>query len=291
MSEKNINLKPVKIAVIDSGVLAATKPIKNILRSSYNMTEDTNENHWLSHATMITSLFAGVVHSSNENPIDVYAPNSEVNSIKITFAGDEDNSTQQKYGSMQLAVALDQAVSEGAQLVNLSLTYNSKPDDNIAFAEKGIMAAAAKKGILFVTAAGNENSNIDEIPVYPGAYDVDNIVVVGSHTANLQRASSSNYGNSVDVTAQGASVEVNNKFGLLDTAGGTSFATPIAVSALSLYLGLFQNKQISSHEVLSDLFNSSDNFYTYNYGLPNSRYGRLNAYELIIMGLARGANN
>lgn len=286
IEQKNIQLKPVQIAVIDSGVLASTSPIQRVLVSSLNMTEDNNPNDWLPHATMITSLFAGVVNSySNSYYVNnTYAPNANVQSIKITFAGDPDNSMKQKYGSMQLAVALDQAVAGGAQLVNLSLTYASRPDENIEFAEKSILASAAKKGVLFVAAAGNDNLNIDASPVYPAGYDANNLIVAGSHTSNLKKAGSSNFGNRVDLSAQGASISVNDKSGGLQFVGGTSFATPLIVSALSLYMGIQNRAGLNVNQVLSDLFQSSNNNYS-DIGVPISNYGRLNAQALVQLAI------
>lgn len=286
--QNSLTLNPVQIAVIDSGVLASTNPIKKILFSSSNITRDTNINDWLPHATMITSLFAGVVDQnvSGSTPSDIYAPNAQVHSIKITFSGDPDTSVQQLYGSMQLAVALDEAVAKGAKIVNLSLTYDEKPDENIAFAEQGIMAAAAQKGVFFVAAAGNESLNIDKNPIYPAAYNTNNLIVIGSHTSTLQKARSSNYGKIVDLSAQGAAITVNDKSGRLNMAGGTSFAAPLVVSALSLYLGARNNiTNLSVNDVLNDLFNSSSNYYNVDSNDQISNYGRLNTRKFLEFGI------
>ena len=114
------------------------------------------------------------------------------------------------------------------------------------------------------------------------------IIVTGSHTSTLQKASSANYGSSVDLSAQGASITVNDKLGKVGYAGGTSFAAPLVVSALSLYLGLNKNPNVTVNEVLSDLFNSSNNYYAYNSGVKISNYGRLNAQAFVQAGMNRG---
>ena len=121
-------------------------------------------------------------------------------------------------------------------------------------------SAAAEKGVFFVAAAGNSNLNINSTAVYPASYNMNNLIVTGSHTSTLQKASSANYGSSVDLSAQGASITVNDKLGKVGYAGGTSFAAPLVVSALSLYLGLNKNPNVTVNEVLSDLFNSSNNY-------------------------------
>ena len=43
---------------------------------------------------------------------------------------------------------------------------------------RNAIEAAGEKGVLFVAAAGNEAKNIDVTPVYPAAYDSDNIISV-----------------------------------------------------------------------------------------------------------------
>jgi subtilisin family serine protease len=186
---------------------------------------------------------------------------------------------------MQLAVALDKAVKSGSKIINLSLTYGGKPDDNIAFAEQGIMAAAAKKGVFFVAAAGNEGVNLDKNAIYPAAYQMDNLIVTGSHTYNLKKAWSSNYGKMVDISAQGASISVNDKIGRVSYASGTSFAAPLVGSALSLYLGVKKKYEVA--DVLRHLFESTHTVYAQNdLDTKISHYGRLNALTFVEKAVA-----
>lgn len=297
IAQKNIRLKPVPIAVIDSGVLPATQAIESILSSTLNMTEDKDVSRWLPHATMISSIFAGVMNSPNTMPIDTYAPNAKIHSVKVTFASDSDTMNRHRYGSMQLAVALDQAVAQGARIVNLSLTYTRKPDDSVIFAEKGVIAAGAKKGVIFVVAAGNNNADLEKTAVYPAAYDADNMIVAGSHTALLQKAFSSNYGGLVDLSAQGAAIAVNDKSGRVSVAGGTSFAAPLVVSALCLYEGIVGEAALpDAKEVVQDLLVAStahqNKAFTVGpgeagFGKAISRYGRLDVLRVVQKAYAK----
>lgn len=278
---KNIVLSPVKVAIIDSGIIPSTFLIKSNLINSLNLTKDNDSNNWASHATYISSIFSGTI---DENVVqNIYANNTKLISIKITFSDDVNALENKNFGSMQLAVALDYAVSLGAKIVNLSLSYDEKPDANVELAEKIVISQAAKSGVIFVIAAGNEATDIANSPVYPALYNLNNIIVVGSHSASLQMASSSNYGFAVDLSAQANQIELNNKFGELDVVSGTSFASPLVASAISLYLGLFPNASIN--KILHDLFLSSNPNYINNYKKNYlTRYGRLDTKMFLDLG-------
>ena len=283
LSEKQITLEKVKIAVVDSGVIPATFQIKNNLISSINISDELNISNWSTHATYIASIFSGV--TKNNNVKDIYAQNSELYSFKVTFAGDSTNVNQKKYGSMQFAVALDEAVYCGAKIVNLSLSYTQEPDPNIEMAEKIVISNAAKKGVLFIVAAGNDGYNLKNKPVFPASYNLNNIITVTSHNSNLIKADSSNYGSSVELSAQGAAIELNNKNGGVDIVGGTSFSAPIVASALSIYYGLFPNADMDI--VMKHLFYSANSGYSSlndTYDDKISKFGRLDVKAFIDNG-------
>lgn len=277
LSDKQISLNKVPIAIVDSGVLPATSAIASQLISSENVSGNLDPKTWSTHATMIASLFSGIMDHDDLSPTDTYAPNAQIHSVKITFEGDPEED-RKDYGSMQLAVALDKAVSSGSKIVNLSLSYVSRPDDNIVMAEEIVMAAAAKKGVIFVVAAGNDNENLDTNPIYPASYNMNNLIVVGSHDENLQKSVSSNYGNAVDISAQGAFVYVNDKNGNIAVSGGTSFAVPLVISAFSLYFGV--NPSADINKAIGDVFSSSNSYYNNKKNIPISHYGRVDCKAL-----------
>ncbi|WP_161597773.1 S8 family peptidase [Fluviispira multicolorata] len=280
---KNISLNAVDIAIVDSGVVPVTSSIKNALASSSNISGNTNIINWSSHATYIASLLVGYKDSYDNNFYDIYAENARIHSVKISFASDNEDPDKRKYGSMQLSVALDEAVSLGSKIVNLSFAYSQKPDDNVVMAEKIVMAYAAKSGVIFVCAAGNDGNKLDSFPVYPASYDINNIITVGSHNTDLNRAISSNYGKSVDLTAQGALIDLNNKYGEVDTVGGTSFAAPLVVAALSIYYGITPNSNVNT--TLKQLFSSANMNYNFYESQTIAHYGRVDVKKLYDIAL------
>ncbi|MFZ5760325.1 MAG: S8 family serine peptidase [Thermodesulfobacteriota bacterium] len=107
-----------------------------------------------------------------------------------------------------IIAAMEYAVNNGARIINASfgsLAYSQFQYDMIAYARD--------RGVLLVAAAGNDGVNADSSPLYPAAYDLDNIISVAATDENDRLASYSNYGGKgVDVAAPGGSGSVANLF-------------------------------------------------------------------------------
>jgi hypothetical protein len=239
----------------------------------------SSDSNWLSHASEIGSIFVGTSGGGLLPYADATTAGLSLVSVKVNFSGDPESGVDQKYGSMQLAVAMDKAMFAGARVVNLSLDYATKPDENVMFAEKGIMSLAALNKVYFIAAAGNDSTNIDVNPVYPARYDLNNIVVVGSNDSSYSRAYYSNYGNTVDLWAEGDSIGTVNKNGVLTSVSGTSYAAPLVAAALTSYLEKCPWAPVQS--VIDDLYSSADT--THNL----ARHGFLQAHTFFNKGLVR----
>ena len=135
-------------------------------------------------------------------------------------------------GNVSAAVAcLEYARAHGAVIINASWGFTN------SLALSNAIAGARQDGIIVVAAAGNSAANIDEEPVYPAGYDLDNVVTVAYTSRHDALSANSNYGAaSVDLAAPGE--QIHSTFGAADnfyfTSTGSSFAASYVAGALAL---------------------------------------------------------
>ena len=131
--------------------------------------------------------------------------------------------------------AINFAVANGARVINASWSID-EPDPALYNA----IVHAGSRGVVFVTSAGNAGADLDAKPVYPAAYRLPNVIVVGAVDRSGNLADFSNHGAStVDVAAPG--VDVYGTFASRTgyaTLSGTSMAEPHVTGVVSLLVGL-----------------------------------------------------
>jgi subtilisin family serine protease len=124
--------------------------------------------------------------------------------------------------------ALEWAIKRNIDIINYSGGGSEKSEEECIVIKK-----ALDKGIIVVTAAGNERSNLDETPYYPAMCDsrvtmVANLDVFGGYRG---LASTSNY-NSEVVAVQGTKVKSIFPNERTEVMSGTSQATAIVTGRL-----------------------------------------------------------
>ena len=131
----------------------------------------------------------------------------------------------------RMAEVLQHAASNGVKIVAMPLGSNTEAN------WKAFKTAAAQHAqMLFIVSAGNNGRNIDEQPVYPAAYDLENLLVVTSSTISGRLAPEANWGPSaVDLMVPAERVEVTDHRGANGFASGSSYAVP-RVAALAARL-------------------------------------------------------
>ncbi|HXG12217.1 MAG TPA: S8 family serine peptidase [Gemmataceae bacterium] len=135
--------------------------------------------------------------------------------------------------SSDLIACLNYAVAQGVRVSN-----NSYGGSNFSQSFFNALTAARNAGHLFVAAAGNSGANADINPLYPAAYDVDNIISVAASDANDNRSGFSNYGRtSVDLAAPGEGI-LSTYQGSYAWLSGTSMATPHVAGVAGLVWSL-----------------------------------------------------
>lgn len=200
------------------------------------------------HGTHVTGIIAAA--RNNGIGIDGIVSNVKIMTLRVVPDGDEYDK--------DIALAIFYAVDNGAKVINMSFGKSFSPE------KKWIDSAvqyAAKKDVLLVHAAGNENSNLEVRERFPSPYFINrtkapNFINVGASSDSKISESLvtdfSNYGkNSVDVFAPGikiySTVPTGNAYA---NQRGTSMAAPVVsgIAALirSYYpqLSAIQVKQI-----------------------------------------------
>ena len=162
--------------------------------------------------------------------------------------------------------------------VNIRLTNNSWGGEDDSSALLAAIAAHRDAGMLFIAAAGNEYSNIDQYPHYPAGHTLENIISVANTDQNDVRRSSSNYGAvSVDLAAPGTSILSTMPNDSYATKTGTSMSAAYVTGAAALIWDLLPD--LTWQEVRDAIFNGVDSVS----GLSGITVtgGRLNVYKAL----------
>ena len=194
---------------------------RSVMDGNNNPLEDNN-----GHGTFVSGIIGA---TRNLYGIDGVSNDVTLVSLKI-------DTTMDKW-IQDFIDCLNHANQNGIRIINASL---AAPEGNNALYD----AISNYQGLI-VCGAGNSKKDIDINPVYPAAYNLDNIIVVGAidKDFNIWNEEDSYYGsnygeNSVDLFAPGVDIHstyYNNRYG---KDSGTSYATAYVTGVASLVLSL-----------------------------------------------------
>ena len=275
------------IAVLDAGFFGAdthtglaTLFSEGRLLDTYDFVRDTNASvyNFGSHGMQCLSIMAGdlpgtYVGSAPEAQYALYAT--------------EDNGSEQAVEMDNMVAGAERADSLGADVINVSLGYNTfgtVPGTSLTFSQldgKTTVAArganaAARKGILFVTTAGNEGGNFWNRITTPG--DADSALVLGSVDVNKQIQPSSGVGPNAagrvkpDIVALGMNAAIlTGTINGIATGTGTSYAAPNIAGFAAC---LMEARPGRTPLQVIDAINRSADLYTFplaqfGYGVPD----------------------
>ena len=215
--ENNFLGQGVRVGVLDSGI----NPHEDIAgrlskgQSYLSGGGDTADDY--GHGTHVAGLIAG----SGKNGCIGAAPEAELIPLKITD------------GSGVMVSTVCRAIYGGiddydCDILNLSLGIWSEYESL-----REAVAYAEEKGVVIVSAAGNNGS---KAKVYPAAYDT--VIGVGAVDSTGTWFYHSNYNDSVTVTAPGVNVRTIGKYSGYELKSGTSFSTPFAAAAAAVMLSI-----------------------------------------------------
>lgn len=213
MTYNNFGNKKVTVAIVDSGLTAKNRIFKGrvISKKSVNV---VNRSHSykdkINHGTPIAGIIAACTPKNVEMmPINIYDNDKEASTV-------------------MLIKGIDYAIKNGADIINLSLSYDECVDTIPQIEE--LLKKAYDNNIIIVASAGNYNTNKVRYPasskytISVGSYDV----------ANGYKSFFSSYGEKLDFVCPGDFVySVDNK-GKVTRFVGTSFSSPHMVACVAL---------------------------------------------------------
>jgi len=199
--------------------------------------EDNNPMDFQGHGTHCSGIAGGV--SNNNLGITGVCWNCSIMPIR---AGYKDTNGNGALAIDDIAQALYYASDNNAVIISMSFGGS-----DYATIQQAIDYAYANGSIL-VAAAGN---NGDDTKVYPCGYD--NVICVSGINSDNSSASSSNYGDWVNLSAPGTGIWSTYYDDVYSNQSGTSMATPFVAGGIGLIKSLFWNKnQTEIVRVLSD---------------------------------------
>ena len=225
--------KPINIAVIDTGIdpthplfsqklrvgsKVATNNVFGVDFSSLDGKVSYRPFDKNGHGTHIAGIIAKINPKARLHILKYYNPEADgYQNLKATIR------------------ALRYAIENNMDVINYSSGGPERSPE-----EASLFKQAKDKGILIVSAAGNEFRDIDadgSEGFYPASYNYQNIITVGALDKKMNRVGSSNWGTrSVDIFAPGKKIKSAFPNYQVAEMTGTSQATAFVSGAVSLIL-------------------------------------------------------
>jgi subtilisin family serine protease len=191
---------------------------------------------------------AGIIGAVGNNGIGVtgVAPRASLMALKML----DQNGDGSIVGAVQ---AIDWAIGTKQAGVDIRVLSASWGGNVNSEALRSAIGRAGTAGMLFVTAAGNENRSVEQFPEYPCSLALANVICVAATQPSDGLADFSNFGGtSVDLAAPGVSIVSTVPPGILGCAGlycgfdGTSMATPMVSGSAVLALATDPSLSLSA---------------------------------------------
>lgn len=224
----------VTIAILDSGVDAAHPDLSARLVPGWNFYENnSNTADVYGHGTKV----AGAAAASTNNGVGVagVAGQARIMPIRVTDTSG--------YGSLSaFASGLTYAADKGVRIANLSFGAAGN-----ATVQSAAQYMKSKGGLVFVS-AGNNNTDY-------GYAATTSLIAVSATDGNDAKASWSNFGNWVALSAPGTSIYSTVSGGGYGAVSGTSFSSPVSAGVAALVMAA--NPKLSSTDVEKILFTTA----------------------------------
>jgi subtilisin family serine protease/subtilase family serine protease len=275
----------VTVAVIDSGIDYTHPDVAPNYAGGDDFVffdGDPMDDH--GHGTHVAGTIAAALDNPTVSPAEAegvagIAPYGRILAYKVCRA----DGTCDDFAIQQ---AIARAIADGANIINMSLG-----ESEFSASLNESVQDAWNAGLVIVAGAGNDGTTN---PFYPAA--LDNVISVAAFDEDHRRASFSNYGSWVDISAPGNVIISTYPMSACGTTtepgdtgcytwnSGTSMASPHVAGAAALVWS--RNDVTSNSQVVDILLNSADG-----QGVANVRldawtiHGGLNLHDAVSYGL------
>ncbi len=128
--------------------------------------------------------------------------------------------------------AVQYAINNGAHIINASYGGPNALVRNEAVIE---LLKTTGQSVLLVAAAGNDQINNDDTPMYPANLNLPNVISVAASDGNNRLTEWAQFGaSSVDITAPGVNLKTTTAGGGYGEASGSSFSTAVVSGVAAL---------------------------------------------------------
>jgi thermitase len=206
----------VIVAVVDTGADLNHPDLKGRLQTGYNVVDPSSPPmDDVGHGTHVAGVISALVNN-NQGVAGMtwYNPVMPVKVLDETGAGNTYN----------VAQGIIWAADHGAKVINMSL--GNYADANFLH---DAIKYAYNKDVVLIAASGNDNS---EEPGFPAAYP--EVFAVAAADSAKKKASFSNYGDYIDVTAPGVNIASTYMHSQYASLSGTSMASPHVTALAAL---------------------------------------------------------
>ncbi len=245
-----------EVAVLDTGVDYNHPDLDGKTNLGYDFVDrDYTPSDANGHGTHVAGIAAA--ETNNGTGIAGMAPNTKILAVRVLDASGN--------GSLaNIANGIRYAADNGAEVINLSLGCAC----NTQTLESAVNYAW-NNGSVVVAAAGNDGTSQQ---FQPASYA--NAIAVGAVDRNNNKASFSNYGTWVDVSAPGVDIASTYPGNSYTYMSGTSMASPYVAGQAALLTG--QGK--SNAQVRAAIQNTADSVSGTGYYV---RYGMINVLDSV----------
>ncbi|XSG86532.1 MAG: Ig-like domain-containing protein [Methylohalobius sp. ZOD2] len=249
----------VTVAVLDTGVDINHSDLAGEVVPGWNaVSQNTDIADVHGHGTAVAGTVAAA--TDNANGVSSVAWNANIMPVRITNRSDG-----WAYWS-DIANGLIWAADHGAKVANIS--YGVSNSSTVSSAAQHMIS----QGGVVVVAAGNDGSD-------PGYSDNPYLISVSATDGGDNKASWSNYGDFIDISAPGVSILTTNRGGGYGKWSGTSFASPVTAGVAALIMAA--NPNLTPDEVEAILEQTAFDPVTGQDWHAYYGFGRVNAFAAV----------